>query len=313
MLNTFTKPTPLNTAVLFLVFNRPETTSKVFEAIREAKPPRLYVAADGPREGRVGEHERVAEVREIATSVDWNCEVRTLFRDSNLGCKFAVSSAITWFFEHEEQGIILEDDCLPNLSFFWFCEELLEKYKFDSRIFHIDGSNFNLIDDTYVYDYDFSNYALIWGWATWRRAWINYDIKLKHLEYLKSKEYIKYLFNSREIEQYWIRKLEKTKYHNFDTWDYQWFYTIWSQNGLSIRPRLNLISNIGFGSDATHTKTSNHRLEGRLTFEINVPLEHPEVMIANIDQDRWCSKNRFGLLRNSIWQRLLIVIKSLVK
>ena len=140
--NTFTPQHPLKTAVLFLIFNRPDTTKQVFEAIRKSKPPRLYVAADGPRTDKSGEAEKVEQVRRIAMQVDWNCEVKTLFREENLGCGKAVSSAITWFFKNEEEGIILEDDCLPNQSFFWFCEELLERYRDDMRIMAVSGDNF---------------------------------------------------------------------------------------------------------------------------------------------------------------------------
>ena len=125
---TFSPPYSLNTAVLFLVFNRLDTSKQVFQAISQAKPPRLYVAADGARVSKEGESEKVQAVRDyIMQNIDWKCEVKTLFRDENLGCKYAVSGAITWFFQNEEQGIILEDDCLPNQSFFWFCEELLER------------------------------------------------------------------------------------------------------------------------------------------------------------------------------------------
>jgi len=165
--NTFTPPHPLNTAVLFLVFNRPDTTKQVFEKIREAQPPRLYVAADGTREDRPGEAEKCEEVRKIATSVDWDCEVYPLFRDENLGCKYAVSGAITWFFENEEMGIILEDDCLPSQSFFWFCEELLERYRWDMRVGLITG--FNKLTDSLGEEYE-------------TETWLDYARDCKYLE-----------------------------------------------------------------------------------------------------------------------------------
>jgi len=137
--NTFIPPYPLKTAVLFMTFNRPDTTKQVFEAIRKAEPPRFYVAADGPRADKAGEREKCERGRRITTQVDWDCEVRALFREKNLGCRAGVSSAIDWFFENEEEGIILEDDCLPSLSFLWFCEELLERYRGDMRVWHISG------------------------------------------------------------------------------------------------------------------------------------------------------------------------------
>jgi hypothetical protein len=152
---------------LFLVFNRPDTTSQVFEAIRKARPPKLYVAADGPRLDREGELEKCAQVRAIATAIDWPCELHTLFRDLNQGCKIAVSTAITWFFEHEEQGIILEDDCLPSQSFFLFCQEMLNHYKNDTRVWHVAGVYPFATDSRDCNAYCFSEYSPIWGWATW--------------------------------------------------------------------------------------------------------------------------------------------------
>lgn len=157
---------PLKTAVLFLVFNRPETTKTVFEAIRKAKPKRLYIAADGPRKHREGENEKVSSVRQIVTYVDWPCDVKTLFRDENLGCKSAVSGAITWFFNHEEEGIILEDDCLPHPDFFPFCESLLKRYANDERIWVITGNNFQNGIQRGEASYYFSRYNHVWGWAS---------------------------------------------------------------------------------------------------------------------------------------------------
>ena len=165
--------------ILFLIFNRPETTKKVFSAIKEVQPPRLYIAADGPRSEQPDEADHCELARTIATKVDWDCEVKTLFRDQNLGIRIAVSQAIDWFFEQEPEGIILEDDCLPDQSFFWFCKELLEKYRNDTRIMHIGGTNFQFGKNRTNYSYYFSRYAHIWGWASWRRAWEYYDEKLK--------------------------------------------------------------------------------------------------------------------------------------
>ena len=165
-----------------MVFNRPDTTAQVFETIRQAKPARLYVAADGARKEKDGELERVAMVREIATTVDWPCEVKTLFQDKNLGCKNAVSSAISWFFEHEEQGIILEDDCLPSADFFDFCENNLEKYRSDTRIMMIAGTNY-LPSENLRVPFFFSEHFIIWGWATWRRAWQLYDLEMSSWNY----------------------------------------------------------------------------------------------------------------------------------
>lgn len=241
----------LQTPVLFLVFNRPDTTARVFEAIRQAKPPRLYVAADGPREGHEGEVERVAKAREIATAVDWPCEVKTLFREKNLGCKYGPSSGITWFFTHEEQGIILEDDCLPNQSFFWFCQELLDRYKDDFRVGGISGSNFQGGIKRGQGDYYFSIYNHIWGWATWASRWKQYQVELENIP---NAEFLAKTFKKVKYRKYWEGVFWTMKRNPIDTWDYQWIFTLWSNGYVNAIPNTNLIINIGFRNDATHTK-----------------------------------------------------------
>ena len=173
----------MKTPVLFLVFNRPDTTKQVFEAIRQAQPPRLYIASDGHRSDREGEWEKVKTVRDyVVNNIDWDCEVKTLFREKNLGCRIAVSTAISWFFENEEQGIILEDDCFPDQSFFPFCEELLWKYQDDKRIMMITGTNSLGTWKSELQSYHFSIYGSIWGWATWKRAWNLYFKKYFHFK-----------------------------------------------------------------------------------------------------------------------------------
>src|SRR4051812_29566436 len=182
--------TKLHTPVLFVIFNRPETTRQVFEAIRTAKPSRLYIAADGPRKNKPGEDQKCQEAREIVKAVDWDCEVKTLFSKENLNCGRGPATAFTWFFEHEEEGIILEDDCLPTQSFFRFCQELLERYRYDYRVMHIGGNNFlNGWQRDQDYSYYFSLSGHIWGWATWRRAWQMFDYKLSLYEKIKEKKY----------------------------------------------------------------------------------------------------------------------------
>ena len=181
--SAFVPPYPLKTAVLFLVFNRLDATKQVFETIQKAKPPRLYIAADGARNNKDGESEKVKAVHDlILDNIDWQCEIKTLFREKNLGCKYAVSGAISWFFKNEEMGIILEDDCLPNQSFFWFCEELLKRYKDNMKIWHIGGASFqNGIKRGYA-DYYFSKYNHVWGWASWASRWKFYDTELRSIK-----------------------------------------------------------------------------------------------------------------------------------
>jgi hypothetical protein len=280
---------PLETSVLFLVFNRPSTTKQVFEAIRRARPPRLYVAADGPRDGIDGDRAQLEEVRKIVTAVDWPCEVKTLFRDYNLGCKIAVSSAISWFFDNEDQGIILEDDCLPSQSFFWFCESLLDKYHADKRISMITGGNYS--SGTHVEDYLFSQYSIIWGWATWRDRWIgSYDVNMGDWpSYKKSKE-MDTLIKSKRILKYWITIFERTYLGLINTWDYQWHYTNLRRRRLSIVPKINLISNIGVSIDATHEVNKTEVHERKLHDFNSMHLKHPCKIEVNKSYDKTIDK-----------------------
>lgn len=298
--NVFRPQKSLNTAILFLVFNRPDTTKQVFEAIRQAKPPRLYVAADGPRKDRKDEVERVAKVREIATAVDWPCEVKTLFRDKNLGCKHAVSGAITWFFEQEEQGIILEDDCLPDDSFFRFCEELLFKYKNEDQIMTISGDNFQHKRRT-ENSYYFSKYMHCWGWASWRRAWVKYDLKMREWEQLKKENFLSDLFTSKSEQLYWNNIYDHVINKEIDTWDYQWQYSIWKENGVNILPEVNLVSNIGFGEGGTHTGGRDSDSANLKTERLDFPLRHPSQIIPHQKADHYTFEKLYS---PNLWHRV---------
>ena len=292
-INKFIPPHPLNTAVLFLVFNRLDTTKQVFEAIRQAKPPRLYIAADGARELKVGEAEKVKAVRDyVMSNIDWECEVKTLFREQNLGCKYAVSGAIDWFFENEEMGIILEDDCLPSQSFFWFCEELLEKYKDDMRVWNIGGYKPpDIIGDEF--SYTFSIFPQIWGWATWRSRWKYYDVNIS--VYRENKnivlEYEYFKKNHQNISR--MKSLDNIIAGKVDTWDSQWNFTLRSNHALSIKPNKNLIQNIGFGADATHTFGKNREIEDNFAREVEFPLKHPYFMMVHKQSDEQYSKRNY--------------------
>ena len=274
----------LTNPVLFLIFNRPDTTQRVFEAIRQAKPARLFVAADGPREDRPGEAEKCAQARSIIENVDWDCEVVTLFREKNLGCGKAVSSAIDWFFENVEEGIILEDDCLPSQPFFMYCQELLEYYRQDTRIMQISGSNFikSEMDESYF----FSKYGPCWGWATWKRAWKYYDVDMRLWPVVKVKKlHYDFCFDEDEIKA--REDIFDSVYNGaIDTWDYQWVFAKLVNNGLSITPKENLVSNIGFSEDATHTRDKGNIRENFERKELVFPLLHPPFMLKNYEMDR---------------------------
>lgn len=283
----------LHTPVLFLVFNRPETTAQVFEAIRQAQPPRLYIASDGPREGRQGEAERVARVREIATAVDWPCQVKTLFREKNLGCKYAVSSGITWFFEYEEQGIILEDDCLPHPDFFAYCETLLERYAGDERVSVITGDNFQNGIKRGDGSYYFSRYNHVWGWASWRRAWHFYDGDLSFWPEWKRSKSWSTEFPDRVERRYWEKVFDRMYVGEIDTWDYPWTASVWYRGGLTATPNVNLVSNIGFGPDSTHTASADSPL-ARMQASAIGELIQPAAITQNHAADRHVFDYTFG-------------------
>ncbi len=301
----------LQTPVLFIIFNRPDTTKRVFDELRKAKPGKLYIAADGPREDKDGEEEKVMEVRSIATKVDWVCEVKTLFREKNLGCKNAVSSAISWFFENEPMGIILEDDCLPDPSFFGFCEEMLVKYKDDETIAGITGA-FHMLKNTTPKPagaYGRISFPIIWGWASWQRVWKEYDTELKEVS--KSSIKLGSLSKKRaETQRYFLHHFNKVSKGELDTWDYQFAYLALKKSMSFIHPYRNLISNIGFGVMATHTRSNADYFSLLPTH----PVEPPFIEIASSEYDGWLERNLFsmpGLGKRIVYKIIRILRGSL--
>ncbi|GBU25030.1 hypothetical protein R83H12_01669 [Fibrobacteria bacterium R8-3-H12] len=274
-------------AVLFIIFNKPETTQKVFEAIRLAKPSRLYVAADGARENKTGEKELCEQTRKIVQNIDWQCDVKTLFQKENLGCGVGVSTAISWFFENEEMGIILEDDCLPHPSFFHFCGELLEHYKNDMRIHNISGDNFQDNRKRGKASYYFSYMTSIWGWATWRRVWKDFRYNVKDLNEREVLSFIDKTKWTSNMRFYWKNIWKYIKSVPRDAWDYQFLFSQWANNRFTILPNMNLVSNIGFGEFAYHTKDINNPIGNRKVFEIDFPLKHPEIIEVDNKADRY--------------------------
>jgi len=304
----------LTTPILFMVFNRPETTACVFEVIRQAKPTRLYIAADGPRPDKPGEAAKCDEVKSIVADVDWDCEVFTLYRPVNLGLGKALSTAITWFFEHEEQGIILEDDCLPSLSFFIFCAELLDRYKDDARVMEIGGNNFeNKGEERSEYSYRFSQLTYIWGWATWRRAWKHFDFKMAHFPEINAKKYLEKTFTSIYERDYYLYVFEKMHMGDKNIssrtiWSYQWQFACKINSGLVIVPNCNLIQNLGFGEYATNTLNPlavGHDLK---TEEMMFPLKHPPFLMVDYKKERQV----FELISTSTKSRVKSQIKNML-
>lgn len=276
----------LQAPVAFFVFRRPDTTRRVFGAIAKARPARLLLIADGHRAGRAGEAEACKEVREIVTRVDWPCEVATNFADRNLGCGERVISGLDWVFSLVDEAIILEDDCLPDLSFFLFCQELLERYRGDCRIASITGSN---LGERYIkteYSYFFSQLGGIWGWATWKLQWQKFDRTLSDWPRLKRENMLSEVFDHPRAVSYWTRVFDGMHDGSGpDTWDYQWFYTRLKNSALNIIPRVNLISNIGFGAGATHTMEPQPHVMPPSTV-IDFPLRHPSSFIPLRSFDR---------------------------
>lgn len=280
------------TPILFLVFNRPESTNQVFKKIREAKPSRLYVAGDGARDTISNEQDKIQKVREIATKVDWPCKLHTLFRDRNLGCKKAVSEAITWFFENEKQGIILEDDCLPHLDFFNFCDDLLNRYADDERVSVITGNNFQTGNIRGDASYYFSKYNHCWGWASWRRAWQYYEGELNFWkEWSKSETWRKHTPNKIE-RNYWNNVFNLVHAKKVDSWAYPWTASVWHINGLTVTPNVNLVSNIGFGNDGTHTKSEQSKFS-KISVKSLGTLRHPSFIKRDFDADTYAFDNHF--------------------
>jgi hypothetical protein len=302
----------LNAPVLFLVFNRPETTRQVFETIRQARPLRLYIAADGPRDDKPGEQVVCEKVRGIAMAVDWPCDVKTLFREKNLGCGAAVSGAIDWFFEHELEGIILEDDCLPDQSFFRFCEEVLERYRTEPSVMMISGGFYLGEQYEVVSSYFFSKHVDIWGWASWRRAWQYNDPKMTLWPNLSNSDWLMRIGNGHgDFGEFWTEMFDMVYGGRLDTWDYQWVFSCWVQNGLSIVPSRNLVKNIGFGDDAAHTKSNGGRLSTQPLETMSFPLKHPDAVKRDHVADRWIDLIVYGTKNVPVYRRILRKIPGL--
>lgn len=272
-------------AVLILIFNRPDKVRSLIDALSLARPPRLYIAADGPRTARPSDAGQCAEARRIAQEVSWPCQIHTHFSETNLGVDPAVEAGINWFFEHETEGIILEDDCIPSIDFFRFAGAMLEQYREDDRVMMVSGNNFQDGIQRGTGSYYVSRYANTWGWATWQRAWRLYDPSLSSLPAFVESNAVRLIRASFDEQRHWLRYFRKLRAGMYSAWDAKWMFAIWNADGLCITPNVNLVRNIGFGPDATHTTQSGENGTEDLG-RMDEVIRHPSTMEPDADADR---------------------------
>lgn len=281
----------MKSPVLFMIFKRPETTKRVFERIREVQPPRLYIAADGPRKDRKDEVDKCISTRKIVENIDWPCEVFRLYREENLGCGKGVSSAISWFFEHEEQGIIIEDDILPHVDFFNYCDEMLERYKDDEEIQLIAGTNYFYGGYPANVSYYLSCFMSIWGWASWRRVWETYEFDVNKLDASRIRKQL-YKMLPQKCARFYMNIFHEMAEFKVDTWDFQLFLNQQYYGRHSISPFVNMVENIGFGVEgATHTNSADLNVTAHKS-NSPFPIIHP-------DTHFYCKKADFVAMKNN--------------
>lgn len=288
----------INTPLLLIAWRRPHTLRQVIDAIRPVAPSRLFVACDGPNPDRPGEVEKVAATRAVIEhEIDWPCQIEKLYSDVNQGCRLGVSRAITWFFVQVEEGIILEDDCVPHPDFFPYCNTLLERYRHDTRVWCISGNNFQNGKWRGDGSYYFSRYNHCWGWASWRRCWQHYDVDLSQWPALRDSGLLNTIFEDPLERNYWRRIWQRLVDESKpDTWDYQWTFTCLANGGLTALSNRNLVNNVGFGEDATHT--TGNAINTRVSEGVD-PNHHPSFLLRDALADR-CTYNQ---VYGGKWQR----------
>ncbi|MGA7932636.1 MAG: glycosyltransferase family 2 protein [Kovacikia sp.] len=283
------------TPIALIVFNRPDKVERLLNVIRQIKPSKLFIIADGPRPDRPNDIKKCEMTRAVFEKIDWPCEVIKRYADVNLGCGLNPATGITWVFSQVEEAIILEDDCIPELSFFRFCQELLERYRYDQRVMHIAGSNYCTRDKLVASSYSFSRYTLSWGWATWRRAWQHYDFDLKLWEQLRETSFLQDVLNGNKHDMRNWKTIFQTVYESHqDCWDYQWKFACWHQGGMGVLPQVNLISNIGYDAEASHTTLENQPYINLSSEAMVFPLKHPIAITRNLYADCLIQESLFN-------------------
>ncbi len=255
-----------NTPVLLIIFNRPDKVERLIDSLRPIKSKKVYVSADGPREDVPTDNVRCTLAREAISKIDWPCEVFTNFHERNTGADFGPEKALNWFFDNVDEGIVLEDDCLAHPDFFRFTEDMLSRYRDNEKIMMISGNNFQNGISRGEGSYYFSKYPSTWGWASWRRAWKHYDTKTSDYVEFMNKNTLDTICQSDNEKKYWTKFFEKINSGKLEHWDIKWIFAIWNNNGISITPNVNLVKNVGFGYDATHT------------------FKHDDMMVVNTDE-----------------------------
>jgi hypothetical protein len=298
----------LTTPVCLIIFRRPKHTRQLLQALSVVQPGRLFVVADGPRVGHPDDEQACRETRDLIDQIDWPCDVIKNYSDVNLGCGQRPSSGISWLFEQVEEAIILEDDCIPDPTFFRFCEQLLSKYRNDPSVMQISGSTYHRQVLPISSSYFFSRAPGCWGWATWKRAWTHYDASVQAWPRVKSGDLLKKCLGSPDQS----REYEKALDHAYATrgscshWDYQWGLACFLNSGLSIFPKYNLVCNVGFDEGATHTLDSASRVAYNPSQAMRFPLVHPGKVAANRKMERYYRRlNEPGIIGMIFHHRLV--------
>ena len=289
------KQSVITTPVVLIIYKRADTTRQVLKAISEVKPSTLFVISDGAHPDHADENEKVAEVRALIEQIAWDCDIATNYAEYNLGLRNRVVSGLDWVFEDVERAIILEDDCVPDQSFFYFCEELLEHYQEDERIMVISGDNYQKGRQRSPYSFYFSRYNHCWGWATWRRAWQHYNDTMELWPQIRDSGLLMGILDQKKsVVRYWTNIFDAVYAGRIDSWAYRWTYSCWLQSGLTVLPSVNLVSNIGFGEQATHTKYAGSKAN-QPRFSLNFPLVYPPFIVRDSRADSFTERDHFGI------------------
>ena len=275
----------LKTPILIIVFNRPHLVQELFNEIKKQKPKELFVFCDGARKDKAEAKELLNKSQSIFnTQIDWDCKLKTYYLSENKGAGRAISTAIKWFFDNVEEGIILEEDCFPHKDFFPYCEELLERYRDNKQVMFIGGNNFQEREKDSS-SYYFSSYSHVWGWATWKETIKDYSFEIENISKKDFRKILKtYFGDSWHERQYWNDRFNLIKKNKINSWDYQLLFNIWKQNGLSIIPKVNLVKNLGFDKSSLHCKNENDDL-ANLSIGNIMPLTHPKTITINREAD----------------------------